>query len=49
MGRAVDSPLLLTETYSHAADGIRDGIAEYTNNYGDPAVWSARLPVLARD
>jgi nitrate/TMAO reductase-like tetraheme cytochrome c subunit len=35
------------ETYSHALDGIRDGIAEYTGNVGDPAVWSARLPVLA--
>lgn len=36
------------ETYSHAIDCIRDGIAEYTNNYSDPAVWSARLPELAR-
>lgn len=36
-----------TETYSHMVDGIRDGIAEYTGNVGDPAVWSARLPVLA--
>jgi nitrate/TMAO reductase-like tetraheme cytochrome c subunit len=27
-----------TETYSHAVDGIRDAIAEYTNNYSDPAV-----------
>jgi nitrate/TMAO reductase-like tetraheme cytochrome c subunit len=35
------------ETYSHVVDGIRDGIAEYTGNVGDPAVWSARLPVLA--
>ena len=37
-----------TETYSHAVDGVRDGIAEYTHNYNDPAVWSARLPELAR-
>jgi len=32
------------ETYAHVVDGIRDSIAEYTR---DPAVWSARLPVLA--
>jgi len=37
-----------TETYSHAIDGIRDGIAEYTHNYSDPAVWAARLPDLAQ-
>lgn len=37
-----------TETYSHAVDGLRDGIAEYSNNYSDPAVWSERLPQLAR-
>lgn len=37
-----------TETYSHAIDGIRDVIAEYTNSYSDPAVWSARLPALAQ-
>lgn len=37
-----------TETYSHAVDGIRDGIAEYTNKYSDAAAWSARLPELAR-
>lgn len=36
------------ETYSHVADGIRDGIAEYTGNYNDPAVWAARLPTLAQ-
>jgi nitrate/TMAO reductase-like tetraheme cytochrome c subunit len=38
----------LVETYSHAVDGIRDGFAEYTTNVGDPAAWSARLPVLAQ-
>jgi cytochrome c-type protein NapC len=36
------------ETYSHVTDGIRDGIAEYTHNYNDPAVWAARLPALAQ-
>lgn len=36
------------ETYSHVIDGVRDGIAEYTSNVGDPAVWTARLPVLAQ-
>ena len=36
------------ETYSHVADGIRDGIAEYTTNVADPAAWAARLPVLAQ-
>jgi len=36
------------ETYSHVVDGIRDGIAEYTGNFNDPAVWAARLPVLAQ-
>jgi nitrate/TMAO reductase-like tetraheme cytochrome c subunit len=35
------------ETYSHLVDGVRDGIAEYTGSVSDPAVWSARLPVLA--
>ncbi len=35
------------ETYSHVVDGVRDGIAEYTGNVSDPAVWSARLPRLA--
>jgi len=35
------------ETYAHAVDGIRDGIAEYTSNVSDPAVWAARLPALA--
>ena len=35
------------ETYSHAVDGIRDGLAEYTSNVSDPAAWAARLPVLA--
>ncbi len=37
-----------TETYSHAANGIGDAIAEYANDYSDPAAWSARLPVLAQ-
>ena len=36
------------ETYSHVVDGIRDGFAEYTNHFDDPAVWTARLPVLAQ-
>jgi len=36
------------ETYSHVVDGIRDGIAEYTTNAGDPAAWVARLPALAQ-
>ncbi len=35
------------ETYTHAVEGIRDGIAEYMSNVSDPAVWAARLPVLA--
>lgn len=35
------------ETYAHALDGIRDGIAEYTSNADDPAVWAARVPQLA--
>jgi nitrate/TMAO reductase-like tetraheme cytochrome c subunit len=35
------------ETYSHAVGGIHDGIAELTTNTSDPAVLSARLPVLA--
>jgi len=36
------------ETYSHAVDGVRDGFAEYTGNFSDPAVWAARLPALAQ-
>ena len=36
------------EIYSHVVDGIRDGFAEYTNHFDDPAVWAARLPVLAQ-
>ncbi len=36
------------ETYSHVVDGVRDGIAEYTNHFDDPGVWKARLPVLAQ-
>jgi len=36
------------ETYSHVVDGIRDGFAEYTSHFDDPAVWKARLPVLAQ-
>ncbi len=36
------------ETYSHVVDGIRDGIAEYTSNFDDPAAWAARLPALAQ-
>lgn len=36
------------ETYSHTVGGIRDGIAELTGNFSDPAVWAARLPVLAQ-
>ncbi len=38
----------LVETYSHAVGSIRDGIAELTGNFSDPAVWAARLPVLAQ-
>lgn len=36
------------ETYTHAVRGIEDTIAEYRGNFGDPAVWSARLPALAQ-
>lgn len=36
------------ETYSRVVGGIRDGIAEYTGNFRDPAVWAARLPELSR-
>jgi nitrate/TMAO reductase-like tetraheme cytochrome c subunit len=36
------------ETYSHAVDGMRDGFAESTGNFSDPAVWAARLPALAQ-
>jgi nitrate/TMAO reductase-like tetraheme cytochrome c subunit len=43
----VPSSNWFVETYSHVVDGVRDGIAEYTGNVSDPAVWSARLPVLA--
>src|SRR5208282_3323566 len=35
------------ETYAHAADGIKDGIAELTGGARDPTAWAARLPVLA--
>jgi cytochrome c-type protein NapC len=43
----VPSDNWFVETYSHVIDGIRDGIAEYTTNVSDPAVWAARLPELA--
>jgi nitrate/TMAO reductase-like tetraheme cytochrome c subunit len=36
------------ETYSHVVDGVRDGFAEYTGHFDDPAVWKARLPALAQ-
>lgn len=35
------------ETYAHAADGIRDEIAELTHNYDDPGVWEPRRIALA--
>ena len=44
----VPSSNWFVETYSHVTDGIRDGIAEYTGNFNDPAVWAARLPALAQ-
>jgi nitrate/TMAO reductase-like tetraheme cytochrome c subunit len=36
------------ETYSHAMGGLRDGIAELTGNFSNPAVWAARRPLLAQ-
>ncbi len=36
------------ETYAHVVGGIRDGIAEYTGRFSDPAAWAARLPELAQ-
>lgn len=44
----VQSNNWFVETYSHITDGIRDGIAEYTHNYNDAAVWAARLPALVQ-
>ena len=35
------------ETYAHVAGGIRDVIAENTNNFADPAVWEKRRVELA--
>jgi cytochrome c-type protein NapC len=37
------------ETYDHAASGLRDGIAEYTHNFNDPAVWDKRRAELAAE
>lgn len=37
------------ETYTHAADGIRDAFAEATHDYGNPAVWAARRVELAHE
>jgi cytochrome c-type protein NapC len=37
------------ETYTHVSSGLRDVIAEYTHNYGDPAVWEARRVELAHE
>jgi nitrate/TMAO reductase-like tetraheme cytochrome c subunit len=36
------------ETYSHAVDGVRDVIAEYTTDVSAPAVWAVQLPILAQ-
>jgi trimethylamine-N-oxide reductase cytochrome c-type subunit TorC len=36
-----------TETYTHVAKGLRDVIAEKSNNYSDPAVWEKRRVELA--
>jgi nitrate/TMAO reductase-like tetraheme cytochrome c subunit len=35
------------ETYAHVAGGIKDTIAEYTNDFGNPAKWKARRKELA--
>ncbi len=35
------------ETYTHVTSGIRDVIAEKTNNFTDPAVWEKRRIELA--
>jgi nitrate/TMAO reductase-like tetraheme cytochrome c subunit len=35
------------ETYTHVASGIRDVVAEHTNNFTDPAVWEKRRIELA--
>ena len=38
-----------TETYVHVSSGIRDVIAETTNDYADPAKWEARRVELAHE
>jgi len=35
------------ETYSHVTEGIKDIVAEHTNNFSDAAVWEARRIELA--
>ena len=35
------------ETYAHVSSGIRDVLAENTNNFADPAVWEKRRIELA--
>jgi nitrate/TMAO reductase-like tetraheme cytochrome c subunit len=37
------------ETYAHAASGIKDTIAEYTNDFSKPAAWETRRIELAHE
>ena len=37
------------ETWTHAHEGVRDVVAEYTHGFGDPKVWDARRIELANE
>jgi nitrate/TMAO reductase-like tetraheme cytochrome c subunit len=39
----------LVETYVHVRSGLRDVIAELTNNFDDPKIWEARRIALAKE
>jgi cytochrome c-type protein NapC len=39
----------LVETYTHVASGMRDVIAEFTNDFGNPNVWEIRRVALAHE
>lgn len=37
------------ETYTHVTSGMRDAIAEFTNNFNDPKVWAAHRVEMAKE